>query len=388
MLSSYWPTTFFSSHDQIRKWLWRSLPPPKALRTETVGIDLSEQTVKYVALRLEKGSPCVWVWGKRSCGDALISGTTIGNPDALVAHLRKIFLRTGRAEARVSLGEEAGYLFRVAIAPARSFEELRAQVEFQLAENIPLGPGEVVFDAVPAVRLEDTVLVDVAAYPKKIIEELTDLFARAGMRLISLEIEGSAIARSVIPLGEKGAFFLADIGQTEAAVYVVENGHLLFSAKLPVGGAHFTEALRAALGSANDEEIEDLKHTTNFFVDSTEESLPPAARAAREVADQLVEAMRRHIVYWQEHTPTGGYAHAPLQSVIMVGGTVRMPGFAAYVSRALRMPVEIGNVWSNFPPTRKVIPPIPQTESVQYATAIGLALRDVLPALAPVSQWM
>ncbi len=372
--------------DRWQRWVWRAAPPPPELRLTTVGIDISEQTVKFAVVSVEGGKPVVCRWGKRSCADALLSGATIGNPEAFVAHLRKIAARTGCRVARASLAEEAGYLFRVAVAPPRSFEELRAQVEFQLSENIPLQPSEVVFDAVPAVYHEGSLLVDVAAYPKKLITTLTSLFTEAGLTLASLEIEGAAIARSVLPLGTKGAFFLTDIGNTEAAVYVVEDGHLLFSAKLPVGGAHFTEAIRTTLG-VGEEEAEHFKQTELLLHTPSSSSLAPAHTAVLEVANTLVQALQRHLLFWREHQPTAGYSHAPLEQVLLVGGTAQMPGLATFLSKALAMPVALGDVWTNFPPYSHYIPPIPRNEALQYATALGLALRDALPALAPPRLW-
>lgn len=380
----------FMTAAPVRTALWRSFPPARPLQTESVGIDLSEQSVKYAVVRLEGDVPRVVAWGKRSCADALIHGAMIGNPDALVAHLRKIALRTGCREARVSLGEEEGYLFRVAVAPTRSWETLRSQIEFQISENIPLSPSEVFFDALPAGLWEGMLLVDVAAYPRKIVQALEEVFAKAGMRVVSFEIEGSAIARSVLPLGARGAYFLADMGQTEAAVYVVENGHLLFSAKLPVGGEHFSEAIRTAVGESSALDVEELKRTTNLFQDPDtvqSDMMAAACRAAQSVADELAHALQRHLTYWKEHKPTAGYPHAPIERIIAVGGTIRMPGLAPYLSRALGVPIELGDVWRNFPSPREVIPPIPKEEAIQYATAIGLALRDVLVALAPAPQW-
>jgi len=54
-------------------------------------------------------------------------------------------------------------------------------------------------------------------------------------------------------------------------------------------------------------------------------------------------------------------------------------GLPEYLAAGLKVPVELGDVFTNFASRDVWLPPIDYTESLAYATAIGLALRQYVP---------
>ena len=65
-----------------------------------------------------------------------------------------------------------------------------------------------------------------------------------------------------------------------------------------------------------------------------------------------------------------------VDSIVLCGGGSNMPGLLPYMTRRLGRPVEAGNPWVNVKLGRE-IPLIDRGHSVQYSTAIGLALRGL-----------
>jgi Tfp pilus assembly PilM family ATPase len=79
--------------------------------------------------------------------------------------------------------------------------------------------------------------------------------------------------------------------------------------------------------------------------------------------------------YWQERVARVR-DHEPVSRVIIAGGNASVRGLPEYLEGALGIPVAAGDVFTNLASRDTWIPPIDYTESLAYATAIGLALRD------------
>ena len=95
-----------------------------------------------------------------------------------------------------------------------------------------------------------------------------------------------------------------------------------------------------------------------------------------------VSAIREEILkrldYWQTRAVTGS-AHEPVTRAILVGGNATVRGLPEYLETALKIPVELGDVFTNLAKRDDWLPPIDYMESLAYATAIGLALREYTP---------
>jgi Tfp pilus assembly PilM family ATPase len=61
--------------------------------------------------------------------------------------------------------------------------------------------------------------------------------------------------------------------------------------------------------------------------------------------------------------------------VLLVGGSANLEGLPSFIAAKVQTVVDRGNVWNNVATFDSYIPPIDFRTSMQYATAIGLALR-------------
>src|SRR5690606_29837907 len=68
------------------------------------------------------------------------------------------------------------------------------------------------------------------------------------------------------------------------------------------------------------------------------------------------EEIARRLDYWQSHAAQGG-VHAPVTRAILVGGNATVLGLPAYLESSLKVPVELGDVFANFAPRDKWLPP-------------------------------
>ena len=66
----------------------------------------------------------------------------------------------------------------------------------------------------------------------------------------------------------------------------------------------------------------------------------------------------------------------PVEKVFLLGGSANFKGLPEYIAGKVRAQTERPNVWQNAFSFDEYIPPIDYRTSLQYATAIGLALRS------------
>ena len=91
---------------------------------------------------------------------------------------------------------------------------------------------------------------------------------------------------------------------------------------------------------------------------------------------KLKDEIERHFRYWNNRTDKKGKKVPQIEKVILCGGSSNVVGLREYLSGSLKARAERANVWQNAFSFDDVIPDIVFSQSLGYATAIGLALRS------------
>jgi Tfp pilus assembly PilM family ATPase len=87
------------------------------------------------------------------------------------------------------------------------------------------------------------------------------------------------------------------------------------------------------------------------------------------------EEIVRRLDYWQSRAGQIP-AHEPVTRAILVGGNATVRGLPEYLGAALKIPVELGDVFKNLASRDAWLPGVDYMESLAYGTAVGLALRE------------
>ncbi len=352
------------------------LPPPTYLTMPSIGVDISDNSLKYVSFHSESSSVMdreLKLWGDIDIPNGTLSRGQIKDPGHLVSVLKEFKLETKAEFINVSLPEERAYLFETEIKRNTPIKEVRSLLEFRLEENVPIPSKDVIFDyaILPSGGETRSVQVAVVAYPKDTIQQYYDVCMEARLRPTSFEVEAQAMARSVVPVDAVGATMLVDFGQTRTGIGIVYKGVLLYASTVDVGGGLLSQALRKVVGDDTAEsELTRLKNTEGLIrgVDSTRvrEALVGAVSV---VKDELATRMQ----YW--HMRNGNSEERRISSVQLCGGSSNLKGLPAYLTETLSLPCVLANVWENSISLDTVVPPIDLHHSFGYATAIGLSLK-------------
>lgn len=358
-----------------RSAFFRFFPPPDFLLSPAVGVDISDRAVRFIELRTEKGGNKIKKFGEQALPKGVIQNGDIKDKATLKTALIALRKDYDLSYIRVGLPEERAFLFRMEV-PILSHEETVENISFSLEEHIPLSSADAVFDYVVSKPLYGKVSpgnreVVVSAIPREVVSMYESAFLDSGLTPLSFEIEGSAIARSVIPFSDSKTYMVVDIGAFRTGIVVVCNNVVYYSTTVDFGGNIFNELIQTNLNVSSDE-AEALIQEGAFSRQGDHRDFFPVLLNA---SDPLKEEISKHYVYWHNHQNKKECTPPPIEKVLICGSDAGIDGLAEHLTLSLRSKVDVADVWANAFSVSSYIPPIPFNKSLAFATATGLALR-------------
>ncbi len=344
------------------------------MRMPAVGIDISNESVKYVSLKHNGTFMVPDRIDKLPLPLGIVERGLIKNADELTGVLKKIQRETRLSFAHVSLPEEHAYLFETSL-PKDNELSVEQALEFHLKENVPLSPDEVIIDYIELDSSNSAKLdLSVSVYPIRIVQQYLEVFLAAGFEPLSFEVEAQAIARALVSKEQrKETIMFVDLGASDAGISIISSGVLEYTATLDTAGNRLTQAVQKGLDISIKEAEEQM--IMNGLINTPENK--KVFDAMLPIVEALRDEINKHLSYWNVHRGTERPGTRSIDSVIICGGNAVIKGLTQYLTAMLSVPVVPGNVWINLFSIDEVLPALSYRESVKYATAVGLALRSL-----------
>jgi len=251
---------------------------------------------------------------------------------------------------------------RVINLPPMAKEELESAVQLEAEQYVPVPVNHLYIDYEVISRGPDGQVVLMVAAPSAIVDSYVQLFDLLGLEPAQVEPGIMAVTRALAPAIPKDqAVVVADIesNSTHLAVY---DRALRVTNTAAVGGEAVTERLAKDLGIPTDK-ADEIKIKFGLGESGLKSKIEAALAPTVTALVKELEKMKR---YYADH---GG--ERPIQSVLLAGGTGQMPGLAAHLSAALKLPVSVPDAWANLRLPRGWQAPAGDTAA--FTTAIGLA---------------
>ncbi len=354
--------------------LTRWFPMPKLLIPPAAGIDISDSSVKWVVLGRTGESASVVNYGEIPLAAGVVVSGVVQNVAALAAALAEVRERLrGVRAAHGALPEEAAYVFSMVIPQHEPRTQALRMIEFEFDGRVPIPPAAAVYDYTPIISHDAThEEISVVVFPQDIAEAYAAAFESAGISLLSLEVEARSIARAVSSgAHDEPVTLIVDYGRARTGFAVLKRGIPIFTSTVAVGGDAIDRAL---IDGAHLSSEDAARFKAEEGLDASPERstvrdaiLPPATA--------LVNEITKHYHYWDTRRSDRGDRVTPVGKVVLVGGNANLRGLADFIAGKVQAPVELGEPWQHVARFDDYIPPIDRRLSLQYATAIGLALR-------------
>ena len=261
--------------------------------------------------------------------------------------------------------------------PRMSEEEAREAVPFEAEQYIPMPVGAVYLDWVILgggdkgnrgdMGDQGKMTVLITAAPKEYVDDYVAILKEAGLKPLALEVESQATARSLVSDAHaKESVLIADIDTVRTSLIIYDKGVLEFTSSLPIAGNAFTEAIAKAqtLDTAT---AEKMKREVGLGEKAE------VRKALLPVLNSLMDEIKNTVHFHEEH------AASKITRLLLAGGSSKLLHLPSFLQEKLAdtgIKVELGNPWNKVLP-RGATPPLSREDSLSYATAIGLALREL-----------
>ncbi len=315
-------------------------PVPEFLLLSTTSIVITDDDTKFVQLRRKifgDGFELTHATKVPNTKGAVESGLII-SPQELVPSLKKLATHYGIYYAHAILPEERAYLFTTTIGWV-SPEGLRDAVAFIIEENAPIAIAESVFDfeVINEDKNAGEIKLAVSVVPKNIVNSYVGLFESAGITPISFELESQAIARAVIHREDKRPHLIINLSLKKTGFYVIEDSVVQFSTTPAYGISE----------SGTYSNLNDLK-----------------------------AEMRKVLTFWNVRTDKLGRTGRKIEKIVLCGSGASDEDFVKKLMEESNIEYLLSDVWLNTSSSREHVPEIPFSESLDYASAIGLVLSN------------
>ena len=347
-------------------------PVPKFLSKPSFGLDISDESLRFVELVSDKNGISVFKYGERKIPPGVIESGKIKKPEILEGVLSALKKEEGIESVRVSLPEEQIYVFQLRLEK-KEIKSIEEGIELSLEEHVPISAQEAIFDYELLAEDATGLDVQVAVILKGTIESYLSAFKNSGISVISFEPETQAIVRSIIKKGDPETYMIVDFGEKRAGISIVSAGIVMFTSTIDIGGAVLTETIQKNL-NISFEEAEKMKLKYGLMHNAVNEKI---SSILLDEISVLRDEINKHYLYWHTYKDEDNKDRPAIKKIIFCGGESNLIGLPEYFSVALKTKIELANVWVNMLDLDKYIPEINFDQSLSFVTAIGLVLGDL-----------
>lgn len=349
----------------------RFFPTPALLSAPSFGLDISDESMKFMELLLTRDGIQAGRHGERTIPKGVIESGKIENTKKMEEILIALRQEEGVHSVRVSLPEQQVYLYQFSL-DKDGVKSVRESIELSLEEHIPVPAEDAIFDYEVISENGTSLEVQVAAISKNVIETYLNVFKNADVFVQSFELEAQAIFRAVVKRGDKDAYMIIDFGEKRTGIFIVSDGVVMFTSTLDIGGVDLNTMLQKTF-NVSYEEANRLKMEYGLQRNMDNKEIFPVLLNSVSI---LRDEVAKHFVYWHTHKDEGGKENKPIKKIILCGGDSNLIGLSEYLSTSMKVPVEMANVWVNTDFAKHYVPTMSFKRALSFAASIGLALSN------------
>lgn len=350
------------------------------LKPEIFGIDVNNLSLRIIKLQKRGNSFNLVSFNETFFPPGIVKEGVIQNEQAL-AKIIKTACKTVKGKKLdtkyvvVSLPEEKSFA-QVIQMPKMTEDELKLALPFEAENYIPLSIDTVYLDFQvidyhePSVSHMD-LLINVM--PKSIVDSYVSCFKKAGLIPCILEVESQAIVRALVKNNKKAApTVFIDFGETGTNLIIYSNNSIRFTVIIPVSSGQLTEAISEKLGIGFNE-AEKLKMQYGLDKNAGKEADSLISAMSPSLRD-LAEQTKKYINFYQGHTFHEYFSsNEAVEKIILCGGGANLKQFPEFLSKNLKIPVELGDPFLNIAKDKTGL--FSHKKTLSFTTAIGIALR-------------
>jgi len=336
----------------------------------TIGLDIGSHSIKLIELAKEGNQVALLAAGSMPTPPKSLSSSLQSDVESLAVAVKQLMRDTGAKSRDVNIALPESKVFtRVIEVPQLSPRELTSAIKWEAEQYIPLPLDQV--------NLDYTILRDgkttgtnkmevlLVAAPKTLIDRYLTIVELSGLHAAGAETEIIATSRAVArSMPTVKTIMIVSLGSQTTDIAIIKNGTLTFTYSVSAGGEAITRSIAQSL-DFNLTQAEEYKRTYGLQADKLEGKI---IAAAKPIMDTIVNEMKRAVAFYEEKNKD-----QPIETIMLGGGTSRLPGMIIYLAQAMNYEVQLVNPWIGI--VREPRFNVLQNEGPNFCIAVGLALR-------------
>lgn len=346
-----------------------------SLDDRTFALDLSDLSVKAFQIEKKGSLDSIRSYCSLDFPDGYIIDGRIMEKEKVADMIKQALKQAGPKKINTkkvvcSLPESKAFLRKINI-PEMDEKEAREAVRWEIEASIPLTCDQTYYDWQFLDIRDGKQDVLTAAVSRDIVDELMEVLSMAGLDVYGLEIESIATVRSLIPreTSPQDVSLIVDLGALRTSFIISEGNVPYFTSSIPFSSQSITDFISKTL-KIGQKEAENIKKTQGIE-HSVENENNSIFNSIKDILENLSAEIEKTIDFYQSMSQKS----SGVSRVIICGGGANLRGLIPYLTARLCKEVMIGDPWSNLNLGNN-LPIISKEESVSYATAIGLAIRN------------
>ncbi|MFH1744951.1 MAG: pilus assembly protein PilM [bacterium] len=364
-----------------------------------IGLDISDLSLKFVQLSKHGNKINVQSFGKVDVPPNFIIGGEIKKEEEVVNLINKLISKPDYGTANIDetvvcLPEIKTFIKLLTIN--KSPNNIEDMVANEIEKHIPLSADKIYYDWQLIKESEDKKIVLVGVAPKYIVDQYASLIEKTKLSLSGLEVESTAICRCL--LNEESPQYLKkyeidygiiDIGAKRASMIIYSKNTIATSVSIPISGLETTTRIAKTL----DITMEQAEKAKIICGMDEQKAKGIVKKILLNVMGDLDKRINDVIDYYSKEYPSRG----KISKLILCGGGSKINDLDKYIAKSTSIETITGNPFINFnntnnklseifTETHKIdgkiindsrVSSVKQDASLSYATAIGLALKNI-----------
>ncbi len=345
-----------------------------------VGIDIGTSGIKAVQLGLDGQRPRLMTYGYIEQANDIVKNDAVASRDSVIAALKTLIHDAHVSTVKAVAALPSFTVFSSIISlPMMSKKELNSAVRWEAKKFVPMPIDELVLDwkllrdnhdpAKTNAPAPKNLRVLITAAPKTLVRRYIDIFKAAGLQITDLETEALALERSLIGT-DPAPVMIVDIGAMATDIAVVVDGIPLINRSIDIGGNTMTKTIAQSLNIDHDR-AEQFKRDFGLSVSRSAVSQVP--KTVEFIISSIVNEIRFVLNLYRSQ------GAGPIQRIVLSGGSAFLLNLPNYLEKTLSIKTFIGDPWARVVYPTELKPALEEL-SPRFAVAIGLAMRELVPA--------
>jgi len=335
------------------------------------GLDIGATSMKLVSLQKGRGGMVL-----KSClmtvtpAKGLFSESSF-DQEAMAQAIQRLVVDAKITTKNVNLALPENQVFtKVIEMPELSDKELSSAIYWEAEQHIPAPLDTMALDYKVVRRnsgneVSPKMQVLLVGAPKVLVHRYQQIIEIAGLSINAIETEIISVVRALIPSNNNSVLFIVNIGALSTSIAIVQNGTIIFTYAIPLGGAAMDRAIASNFGFTP-AQAEEYKKTYGINDQSLGGKL---SMALQPVLMSMLTEVKKALAYYVDKYKND----APIAQMILTGGGSLLPGIDLFFVKNTSIETVLGNPWKIN--TINGITPDILDQGPRFSVAVGLAMR-------------